>query len=284
MNELFIDTGARPGYPKKAFVFMREKPFENNVQKLSSPWFTLPTWNVDATLVQSANLTAGGNRVNHVQLVGDLAASGAPTFFGAYKPRVNLRSIGQHGLHRIEEHTRFFDIEGTAFATTHANWLQLVISWNALNHRYWTGMINLGEMRVEIRPGQKIAIFNGPLGGYEAFPADSGVPYLGFGTGVDLLTFYVEGVQHQWTAGPQPMATTNLLVSHGYVEGFRTLDLAKEIVTNWQDLQFTGQEAPLTGLPSLNFLPAASLIEIAEVDAAAPLGSFNPTDHTTETK
>jgi hypothetical protein len=283
VNELFLDSGPRPGYPKKQFVVMREKPFVNTIQGPSSPWFRLPTWNIDATLIKSIDLSRGPGRVNHVQLVGDLVASGSPQYFGAYKPRANLGSIDHHGLKRIEEHTRYFDLEGTAFHTTHNNWLNLIISWNALNHREWTGLINLGEMRTEIRPGQKIAVFNGPLGGLDVFPTDAGVPYLGAGTGLDLMTFYVESVQHQWAQnGGKPTAKTNLLVSRGYVEGVRAFHLALETASNWQSLAFTGQGAPLTGTGSINVLPGSDPIVDAQVDAATQKGAFNPGDHETE--
>lgn len=277
VNELFVDTAPTPSYPKRLNVYMREKPFVNTAAALASPWYLLPTWNFDATLLQSVNLSRGRGRINHIQLVGDLAATGNPSFFGAYKPRANLDSIDKYGLKRLEERTRYFDLEGTAFHKRHDNWLNLIISWNALNHRYWQGMLTNGEMRAEVRPGQKIAVFNGPLAGLEdVFPADLGVPVTAPGTGFDLMTFYVEGVQHQWAAGEQPIATSNFQVSRGYLEGFRLIDIQKELTVNWKPLAFTGQDAPIVSdTPTLNFKPAADLIEVAQVDAGIAGGAFN---------
>jgi hypothetical protein len=242
MNELFIDTVPTPGTPKKACLVLREKPFVDADLLTQSPWFGLLHWCVDVSTIVSSNLTHGSNRINHIQLVGDILADMNQDGLALYAPKMNTSSVRRYGLKRLEERTRFFDDRGQVGAESEfQGWLKTLTAWNALNHEYWSGQIVLGEMRAEIRVGQKLVL----TGNTELAPGVPGTGALASGPGglVDprALTFYVEGVRHSYRAGERPSASTSIMVSRGYIEGERIPAVAAAVA------EFTG---PVPFLPN----------------------------------
>ena len=212
-NEMWIDSPSTVSDYRKAYLFVRERPFVNQSEGDQSPWFSLMTREVDAAFVQQVNLTKGANRVNHLMLTSELVYM--KDAYGLYKPVSRSTSIHQRGLKRIEENTRFFDEFGeSASQSEYREWLDLLVSWNALNHEYWGGQLMLGELRADIKIGQKLAVVNGPLGGCGMFPSDGGSPS-------SALSFYIEGVRHTWSEGTRPQANTQLMVTRGYPENER---------------------------------------------------------------
>ena len=211
MNEMYLDALALPGFPKRACFVLREKPFVNTVDGLKSPWFGLRTHRIDASMVAGMNIAQGPNRKNYVSLAGDmLTGVNEESLKSTFFTHADRDSIDKHGLRRLEEQTRYIDDSKNLGAqVTNREWLNLIINWNALNHRYWQGQITLGELQVKIRPGDRIAIVNGPVAHYPGFPTDLGVVS-------NALTFYVEGVQHRWQAGARPVAETTLTVTRGF--------------------------------------------------------------------
>lgn len=229
-NELYLDMLPRPGLPKRAALVLREKPFVNTVDGLASPWYHLRSWQIEASSILRYQLDTGRNRVNHFQLLGDMVAELGNDSMALFPPYLDLDSVKTHGLHRLQENTRYYssvaDVGvGSAYLTE--GWLNCIVSWNVLNHRYLAGRLDLGEMRPEIRPGEKVFVVNGPLGGYGGFPADRELRVVGSDDLANLgsLSFYVEAVQHNYVAGPTPSATTSIQVSRGYIEGDRLRDL-----------------------------------------------------------
>lgn len=235
LNELFIDSVPEPGFPKQACLVMREKPFVNATQGIASPWFSLRTWNIDASMIAGMNVQRGPNRVNYVSLSGEmLVGINEESMVSTFLTVANKSSVSKYGLKRLEEYTRYMDdSKNTAAQIEHNDWLALIVAWNAINHDHWQGQITLGEMRPEIRPGDKIAVLNGPPAQYGAFPTDLGVP-------AAALTFYVEGVQHRYMTGQSPVAQTTLTVSRGYAEASRAKAVVAEASPlTWENLLTT---------------------------------------------
>lgn len=255
LNELFVDVNPTPGYPKSACLVVRERPFVNASDGADSPWSKLLTWYVDADLIESVELSRGHNRVNHVHLLGDLSAVLNNDPFGQYLPVANVDSIRRYGLHKLEESTQYFDLTGpSGFSIESRDWLSQIVSWNAINHEYWQGTIALGELRPEIRVGQKLAVYNGPVGGYLGLQAGGIRRRPDQAPEAESLTFYVEAVQHVWREGESPVARTILTVSRGYVEGER-LHAVREAFEGFEVPQGTG--APESDGTLLNVLPEA---------------------------
>jgi hypothetical protein len=234
LNELFIDCSATP--PKlpggrSASLIMREKPYENIVDGLNSPWFKLRNWNVDARTLTMLAIEKGANRVNHLLLLGDLEPEWGRDAYAVYKPIYNSKSIEQHGLCRLEENTRYFD-DPTSGAVGHptigTGWAWLIACWNALNHEYWAGRMDIGEMRPEIKIGERVTLLNGPPANYGGLPRDLGVEAAG-------LSFYVEAVQHTYEEGEKPIARTSLTITRGYQDVNRLPDMAAELM-NWDGI------------------------------------------------
>jgi hypothetical protein len=232
LNEMFVDTVPKPGYPKQACLVVREKPFVNATQGLASPWYSLRTWSIPAELISGMNVSRGLNRINYVSLSGDqLVGLNEEALTTVFLTVADVESVATHGLRRLEEYTRYFDeVKNLGAQIEGQDWLGLIVSWNALNHEFWTGTINLGEMRAEIRPGDRVVVINGPPAQYPAFPSDGKVPQV-------ALSFYVEGVQHRYMTGQAPMATTTLTVSRGYPDAIRALDVAAAAnPAKWENL------------------------------------------------
>lgn len=215
LNELWIDTApADVEYPI-AYLHLRERPFVNATEGADSPWFRLPAWDVDANTLTSADLSQGEGRVNHLTVTGDLAPTLGTDAYALYPPIVDVRDVDAYGLRRLEHETRYYD-EGSAddFGKAYREWYSLILSWNVLAHRYWSGRLTIGELRPELRVGQKLRVLRGPLAGCPDWPADGGDPD-------KALSFYIEGIQHRWMEGERPMAQTQAMVSRGFVEGQR---------------------------------------------------------------
>lgn len=219
MNELFLDIDPTGGQPT-ADLILREKPFVNATDGNDSPWFYLPTAIVDTRALTEANLTKGQHRVNHVLLLGDLTGALGQEAFALHPPAANFSDIHTYGLKRLLEDSNYYEDVGAGAAETRLkHWRARIIAWNALNHRYLCGTMQIGEARADIRVGQKLALVSGPIGRYSAFPASAALP--NGEVPEDALTFYVEGVRYSGEFGPEPRHRTDVRVSRGFVESDR---------------------------------------------------------------
>ena len=248
LNEMFIDVKATPGYPKQACLKVREKPFVNVTDGDNSPWFRLTTHEIDATMIRSINVSQGANRINYVSLSGDqLVGLNEEALTTTFLTVTDAESVKTHGLKRLEEYTRYYDeVKNAGGQVEGRDWLNMIVSWNVLNHEYWQGQIVLGELEVPIRVGEKIAIINGPPAHYSGFPTDKGVA-------ADALTFYVEGISHRYTTGATPEAVTTLRVSRGFTESQRTARVA--VAANpdvWDNLLKSGAGSANDDVSALN--------------------------------
>lgn len=227
LNELFVETDPLSSQ-NEAFLVLREKPFVNVLDGPASPWFALTSWDVDWNTLTSVQLTRGPGRFNHFMIMGALTSQITEDTYGLYPPDKDYTSIKERGLHRMHEssnYTASSQLTGNTFPGDSALWEHLVECWNVLNHQYWSGKIVIHEMRPEIRKGQKIYLLNGPPAGYSVFPTDLGVRSA-------AMSFYVEGVQHDFIEAAQPIATTTLTLSQGFVEAFRLPAIADAIASN----------------------------------------------------
>lgn len=266
LNELFFDVDPTAGYPKRLCLILRERPFVNTADGDQSPWNELVTWYVDVSTLASVDLSRGANRVNHVTLAGDLAASLPTDNLALYPPVANIKSIRRYGLHKLDESTNYQDERGpSAFVTESRDWLSLIVSWNALNHEYWQGSLTLGELRPEIRVGQRLALVGGPVGGYLGLEAGGSAKGPDQDPDAGSLTFYVEAVRHTSRAGQHPTARTTLTVSRGYIEGSRVADMEHEHAEFGTP---RGSGAVTTGV-DLNVLPR---VDARTLDPAAADG------------
>ena len=211
----------------RGFLFMREKPFVNTADQGKSPWFSLPNHVVSYGSVRGLSLSRGRNRVNHIQVLGELPSSFGGDTMGLYAPVVDEGSIKRWGLRRLERRTPYMaelDEGGSiAFSSEYRRWTELVVSWNCLNAEYWTGMVHLGELMPDIKVGQKLTLIHGPPIGFggthgRTFPHDGGDPK-------KAMSFYVEAIQHTFNFGRTPQMETQIMVSRGYIEEKRAEDV-----------------------------------------------------------
>ena len=224
MNEVFVDVSPLKGLlTPSANLVVREKPFENLIDTVNSPWFKLTTWDVDARLLSGLNLNQGGNRFNYIQMIGDLKPVLQENSLGAYLPVVNQRSIRRYGLKRLQESTIYFDGDSILppytqlpFSLDYRAWLFNLLSWNILNHKYWLGSITTPEIRGEIHVGERIRLTN--IG-------TTKLPYYPLN-----MTFYVESVQHSYSTGASPRMESSFQVSRGYPDELRLIDMAAEAI------------------------------------------------------
>lgn len=267
LNELFVDTDLDTTVSKASLV-LREKPFVNATQGITSPWFQLTKTTIDASTIQTLSLQKGLNRINHFLVMGSLTAEVSTDQYAAYKAKVDDSSLGKHGLRRLHETSNYFEnielqgVIGAAASVDGAeSWTNIVASWNVLNHLYFSGLVTSGEMVPKVRKGTRLFVENGPPVGYSGFPTDLGVE-------LAQLSFYVEGFMHTWTEGEHPTAQTQIMVSRGFVEGSRALEVPPATLA-LVILPAASANDPID-LDSINILSA---LESLEIDAAIQIKS-----------
>lgn len=238
MNEVWFDTDVADVGPGKRPIYlnMRERPFVNAKDGDASPWFKLPVHEIGLDTVRGLNLGRGKNRINHVLLIGQLPSSFGADAQAQHPPLVDVESIARWGLRRLEHRVSYLSTasDSSSQLQEYREWLDLIVAWNALNADYWQGIIHLGEMRPEIRVGQKVALLHGPPGHYEDFPHDGG-------DASKAMTFYVEAVQHTGQWGGGGLAETQLMVSTGYPEDKRVAAVRAAVAN------FKGPSEPTSG-------------------------------------
>lgn len=231
LNEMWLESEARPGGHYGGLLNLRERPFENLTDKDKSPWFTkLEEVVVDFATVSDVNVGRGKDRVNHVLVLGELPGAFGGDVMALTPPAVNLESIKRHGLRRYERTTPYFAFrveDGTepdliSWATEYSKWTRLVTEWNAMNHLYWQGVLTIREVRTDVKVGRKLVLTGGPPNGYPSWPQDGGDPK-------KAMTFYIEAVEQTWSDGETPVAATRVQITRGMAEDQRLPTLQKEM-------------------------------------------------------
>ena len=235
LNEMWLDTDPAPVNPERGrngYLNFRERPFVNPADGDDSPWFRLVSHEVPLSSVQAINLTHGRNRINHITYVGVFSSMFQQDAAAVAPPAFNEDSVARWGLRMMEPTSMYLSEESRGgfdnWTSENRKTRDLIVAWNALNPRYWDGVIALAEMRPEIRVGQKLILTGGPPAGYPGFPRDNGDPN-------EAMTFYVEAIQHTWSAGESPIAQTQIQVTQGYVERKRLPDIRQEMAY-WSDV------------------------------------------------
>ena len=266
MNEWFMDIESRASEQARfAMLTGREKPFVNVFDAEDSNWWAVPTCIVHLQEIKATTLRRGGERYNHINLIGQLPANISQDAVAYCKPSANFHSILRWGLKKLDVTVALHSVEeDSAEEALYADlkeYRDIVICWNVLNPYYWTGTITIVGLRPDIRVGKKILIEGGPqpefaegpltevgegyvpdtqtasgLGGsfYAAYTGGgyTDLPVVGeMGT---ATTFYVEAVNYTWSAGASPTAETVVTVSRGYQDNLR-LPHIKALYELWED-------------------------------------------------
>lgn len=245
MNEMWLDESVKPSsytirkqpqVRQVAQLVVREKPFVNAIDGENSPWFKLTKRMIEGWSLKGLSLAKGHHRANMVELSGDLLPAMGNDAKYLYPPRTDFDDARRYGLKRIVETTRYFDeVKDSGFTSEAQEWLQLITSWHALNHEYWNGTLSIAEIRPDIKVGQRVFV-RGPVG--HDWPGGE--------KGGEIMSFYVEGVQHTYVPGPEPMAETQIQVSRGFQEGKRVATVKARFG------QFSGLNTTATGKASAN--------------------------------
>ena len=235
-NEMIIDT--RPSevdlLQRKAYLTIRERPFCNLTDGTSSPWFDLQPIPVNLSEVQTLSVSKGQNRVNQIQVITQLLSGMGAESATLYPPLINTKDAKRYGLRRMEQRTQHnFGIGGTTDTASPEKLRNLICHWNVLNPYYFSGMVAIARIRPDIRVGSKIVMQGGPSPIHPVVPEAVGVNLRSKDCGT-ALTFYVEGVQWDFTGGESPRSRTQVMVSRGYPENKRLLDIAAQVV-HWAD-------------------------------------------------
>lgn len=207
LNELWVDY-----IDQQPEIRMREKPFVNLTAGAKSPWFDLTTHEVSPNEVGSFQIRNGDNRVNFVMTQQDMVPFQQIEQNAIFQPVVDRQSIRDHGLRRVEETLSYFQQDqGYLFDST--EWRDLVLAWNALNHREWSGTMLIEGIRPEIRIGDRLKYLNRGRAKVPGLPAE--------------VVFYVEAVTH--SIDETPRSVTHVQVSRGYDDAKRVDDLQSAV-------------------------------------------------------
>ena len=234
LNEMWVDLAPHPehnGAMRPAF-YLRERIFRT--QEGTSRWDQTRVHKLEKNDVRSRNLAKGGaaNRYNYWVITGSVLGDqfetqaqthsmGLEPFKPGAIPIINVESVQRHGLRPYTVNTNFLPFfkqnEGTNFIRLAANWLKRIHDWYGVAPFQLSGTITTTRMFPEIRIGQRIQELR-----------DEGT-----------VTYYVEGVDHQWS---YPGAgSTTITLTHGQYDGVSAL----------ADL-YTQYETPAANAAALN--------------------------------
>lgn len=214
-------------------LYLRERPFissEFNHLK----WDRLPTHELRPDQIVAGQLAKGSSaeRFNYWELVGASAQTRSINFIARVReqqdatvagdgrignpgtvPIFNLTSIRRYGLRRFQQASRFFPVNDATLQELATGmiprWLRLLHDWYSPAVREVTGTITTSYIMPWIRIGHRIKLRT----------------YSG-----SIITFYVEGVQHEYTY-PQNGFTT-LTLTRGEAEG---QEILREIYEELRD-------------------------------------------------
>lgn len=260
MNEWYVDIlpteiGPNNNNGEEArfiYIFGREKPFVNAFEGEDSNWFRLPYTIVHVQEIKAISVSkSGAERYNHINVLAELPSNITSDIVAYCTPAVNYHSVVRWGLKKLDVtvalHAQEDDEDLGQFYIEVKQWRDLMICWNVLNPYYWQGTITLHGLRADIRVGQKILLEGGPVPHMRNGPitatGEGYRPISGWdeqtGEKIDdtpggATTFYVEGVSYTWGAGVNPVATTTLQVTRGYVEAKRVADV-KALYKLWEN-------------------------------------------------
>jgi len=232
LNELFVDLAPPATNPHgltgfKPTVFLRERKFPTKATG-DSDYATLPTWELEPSLIHSKQLAKGGasTRYNFWHLYpGGLGSVDLRSFVNKGRgvpgvpdanPIWNEQSIRRHGLRRWENTTLFVPntlrdkdpdltladtgLAASSWLTTLSEWLLKIHDWYSIAPKQLSGSILTTRLLAEIRIGSRIVE-----------QTESGD-----------ITYYCEGVEHSWQY--PGTGQTRLTVTRGEYANSKLLD------------------------------------------------------------
>lgn len=178
-------------------VVFRDRPWPTQDGGISSYWFGLPTYTVLRQEIATQGISRSGyDRFNaYFAAPQYLIGTNTDALADMMAPLWNRTSIEEHGLRRMDVNTRYISPEPPWDIGTPLR--KRLLELHCLNPYLWGGSLALAHGRPEIKVGCRVRV-----PGTEP-------------SGADQQTYYVEGVQNQWTFG-QGIRTT-LALGRGWI-------------------------------------------------------------------
>jgi len=184
-------------------VHFRDKPFVivdplwPGPKGLSSPWFSLPMFEVAPQLVTKSTVGRSGyERFNAFFATSPLhQESLGAAVIDLLQPMWDKRDIKRHGLRRFDISSKYQDKNSNLLNLSQAQ-RAMVKDWYCLNPYFLSGQLAFGRGLPELRVGVRLRV-KSPAG-----PAQD-------------ETYYVEAVQNNWSL--QPGLRTSARVTRGWV-------------------------------------------------------------------
>lgn len=207
LNEIYYDLerGLRTIDPKMRrqdmFAYLRERPFVNSYDGITSPWFKLPTLKIPDWVIQDYDIGRDGSqRYTLIELIADCGFVNPQETAAFAAPIWSKPDIQTHGLRPLQQNVRYIAKEGGAqglWLNERKVWQQLMIDWYAPNPYFLSGALGAGILLPEARIGTKIK----------------------YDTGIEKTSeyYYLEGVENKYSftrAGHS--GKTNLTVTRGF--------------------------------------------------------------------
>jgi hypothetical protein len=224
LNEMFVRVFEEQAFdaskPPKPQLVLRERPFPSK-DKGHDVWDKLTTHVLRPGDVKGRNMTKGApeSRFNYwlldaKGLLGDalsvqmqmMQETGKEGGIPGSAPVYNMEDVRKHGFRRFSQGTRYFPFrEDINWFTHSAEWLKLLHDWYAVAPFEISGTLEASAVFPKVRLGERIREERK----------------------VDTVTYYVEGVGHNWQYPGPGLTTLNL--TRGEFEGEDLLDQVYEL-------------------------------------------------------
>lgn len=242
LNEVFYDVlteaedlGALNVAEPVPCISVRERPFPNQTDGLSSPWWKLPTVRRarNEGLLSDSVTSSDDERINLILLYGSSLGTGVLDQYALHPPSYHRNDIARHGIRKFERSTPFAGFgespSGTTWTKELETWCSLVASWYGLNHRWLAGSMSFAGVIPDARVGRRFIVDDD--------------------NDEEREQFYIESVAHQWR---YPSAGST---SVGVTRGWRGTDEAlvgavADRAAGFQREQRGGEQAVVVEGPS----------------------------------
>lgn len=209
-------------------VILRTRPFPTgSIPGLpidESPWFQLPIYYITPEEISSSRVVrSNAERLNTFAIVPKFSVEDLGQHQNVIAPAMNLDSVSRHGVRKIDISSNYVVDQGDLLEMVSLQ-RNLMVDWHCLDAYFYSGSISLGYGRPDIRIGTRLRI-ESP-----------------FGLSQDM-TYYIEGVSHQWSFGPG--IRTSLTVTRGWRGTERSLGNAvSREASYYQVINFNLTQAP----------------------------------------
>lgn len=167
LNELIFDVAVDGDSVPEAplpTLFIRERPFVSAILGLDSPWFKIPSFAISRHDIVTSDV--GLNDDERMNLFLLYASNVGQTMMDQYAlnlPAYDRQECARHGIRKREDDTRFSGVGARngipdAWNVEVGTWHSLLVSWYAMNHRYFSGSMSLRYLVPEIRVGTRLVV------------------------------------------------------------------------------------------------------------------------------